>query len=195
MPNHCSNHLYIQVAEGQKDFFNRLVEAVRAEQLYEFIIPMPECLKGVIAGSYGDDEKDRELKERYDANIAECGYSNWWEFCNSQWGTKWDIYDVDFDYDENERWVSIRFNSAWAPPSGIYDKMAMMDEIESFSATYFESGMCFCGQNINGLDESYEIEEFTVDWVAENIPSDICETMGLYEYAAECEEYEEECED
>lgn len=196
MPNHCSNYLEVTVAKGQEEFFNKMVAAIGAGKLNDFIIPIPECLEGVMAGSCGAGSPEQaELERRYASNIEECGYSNWYGFCNSEWGTKWDIYDFDMDDDIENLTIRLHFNSAWCPPQGVYDRMAEMAEIETFRATYFEPGCAFCGINIDGDDESYDIKEFTVNWLSDHIPNSICEDMGMYEYAADCEEYDEEYEE
>lgn len=192
MPNHCSNYLEVKVAKGHEDFFNKMVVAINDGKLNAFIIPIPECLEGVIAGSYGAGTPEQdELERRYASNIEECGYPNGYEFCFDQWGTKWDLYEFDLDTDEENRIIRLYFNSAWCPPIGVYARMDEMDEIESFHAVYFEPGCAFCGFYGDGVDTEYSIDEFTQEWVDKNIPNYVCETMGMYEYMAECEEYEE----
>ena len=195
MPNHCSNYLEVKVAKGHEDFFDRMVAAIEDGRLNAFIVPIPECLEGVMSGSYGAGTLEQaELERRYASNREECGYANWYDFCTSEWGTKWDIYDYDLSTDMENRTIKLHFNSAWSPPMGVYSHMDDMPEIESFHAVYFEPGCCFCGFYGDGVDAEYGIDEFTVDWVDKHIPSYICETMGMYEYMAECEEYEEEYE-
>lgn len=191
MPNHCSNYLEVKVAKGHEEFFDKLVAAIDEGKMNAFIIPMPECLEGVMAGSYGDGEKQRELERRYERNLQECGYRNWYDFCNAEWSTKWDIYDFDYNANRDTLTVTLHFNSAWCPPIGVYDRMNEMDEIESFHAAYFEPGCAFCGFYGDGQDNVYPIDEYTCDWVEKHIPNYIAETMGMYEYMAECEEYEE----
>lgn len=196
MPNHCGNNLIIEVAEGHEDLLDILIERIEAGTLYDFFIPIPECLKGVMAGFCGDEDEQKQLEERYDANRAECGYANWYDFCVSNWGTKWDVYDFHIAWvDEENRMLSVNFNSAWSPPIGVYEAMEAHEGIESIRATYFEPGSCFCGSYEEGFDESYDIEEFTLDWVEGNIPEDICIRTGMYEYMAECEAMEEAMEE
>jgi len=61
----------------------------RGEFLQEFI-PVPEELKETMAGSYGDDEKQKALEAQQKRNVEKYGYSNWYDYCVGEWGTKWD---------------------------------------------------------------------------------------------------------
>ena len=191
MPNHCSNYLKIVVSNGHEDYFDDLVKAIQEERLFEFITPVPECLKDVIAGGYGDSNEQAALEKRYAENIAECGYANWYQFCVAEWGTKWDLYGLDLTYDRDALWIDLHFNTAWAPPTKIYWAMESLEQIETFKAYYFEPGCSFCGVHTPEHEEEYTIEKFTVDWVYENIPEAIIEHTGMYEIVAECEEYDE----
>ena len=63
----------------------------------------------------------------------------------SNWGTKWDV-DVEVvnaHIDSTGGYVEIRFESAWSPPSGIYEVLGMMGF--TVRAEYFEDGMGFGG--------------------------------------------------
>jgi hypothetical protein len=191
MPNHCNNVLTITVEPSKKEWLSELIESAKEGRMYDFILPMPECLNDVIAGSYAaGTDGQKELEERYAANIAECGYSNWYNWCLAHWGTKWDIYDHDV-IEEQPTLFKIVFNSAWSPPMGVLEALSEMDGVNVY-CTYFEPGMAFCGHFNNGTDVCYDIEQFTTEWVSRNIPFSIADEMGLFEYAAEIEEYEEE---
>lgn len=41
---------------------------------------------------------------------------NWYDWCVSNWGTKWDITDPCVVHDTEEDSITISFDSAWAPP-------------------------------------------------------------------------------
>ena len=197
MPNHCSNVISIALDKDHpeaREFFDKMVTAVREGRFYNLIIPMPECLEGVMAGSYGSGtEEQTALEARYEQNRKECGYANWYDFCVAEWGTKWDVYDQDIvDIDEDDLSIVFTCNSAWSPPEGVFDVLSEMSVIETFRCSYFESGMGFVGYSLNGIDNCFYIDNFTVDWIVDNIPADLCEDFGLYEYAAECEAFNEE---
>ena len=56
----------------------------------------------------------------YVDNFRKYGCKNWYEWCNENWGTKWNACDVDIARDETGT-TEIRFDTAWSPPDGIMD--------------------------------------------------------------------------
>jgi hypothetical protein len=87
----------------------------------------------------------------------------WYDWRLDNWGTKWDI-GADIGT-EKEQWygikatrvgnqVSASFDSAWAPPTGLYEKLVELGY--NVRATYWEPGMAFCGIWNNGEDNYVE---------------------------------------
>jgi hypothetical protein len=88
----------------------------------------------------------------------------WWDFCVNNWGTKWD-FGADIGTDKQpeqyalkatrvDNQVSCTFDSAWAPPVGLYEKLVELGY--NVKASYFEPGMAFCGIYDNGVDNYVE---------------------------------------
>jgi Ferredoxin-like domain in Api92-like protein len=101
------------------------------------------------------------------------------------WGTKWDADIIDWDrQDDNTIWIS--FNSAWSPPSALYEFLA--EEGWVIEAYYHESGMCFCGKFTNEDGDEYYEYDFTDRASLEALPSDIEDFTGLLDYQDECKE-------
>jgi hypothetical protein len=132
MPNWCLNNLTVEHSDpSMVDRFEAAYN--RGETCNEFI-PVPEDI--------GDD---------------------WWDFCVNNWGTKWDI-GADIGSDKEEYYglkatrvgnqVSGTFDSAWAPPVGLYEKLVELGY--NVKASYFEPGMAFCGIYDNGFDNYIE---------------------------------------
>lgn len=147
MPNWCSNNLTIEHEDS--GVVDRFVKAYEEGNTCNEFIPKPE-------------------------NIGE----GWWDFCVSKWGTKWDI-----GCDNNQshglkptrvgNQVTVTFDSAWAPPIGLYEEL---DDLGFMvSATYFEPGMGFCGKWYDGNDEYYE-------GGIENFPEDLIEEYNMTEF-------------
>ena len=50
----------------------------------------------------------------------------WYGWRNKHWGCKWDIHDVEVDYEKADNLVHLNFNTPWGPPDGIYEKLCEM---------------------------------------------------------------------
>ena len=100
MPNWCLNKLTVE--HDDPSMVDRFETAYNAGTVCNEFIPVPEDI--------GDE---------------------WWNFCVNNWGTKWDI-GADIGTDKEERYglkatrignqVCCSFDSAWAPPLGLYEK-------------------------------------------------------------------------
>lgn len=157
MPNWCDNTLYLK--NKDKAQLERAFNAAKEGQLLEEFRPVPKKLQNGIG---------------------------WYNWCVTNWGTKWDIDLIDTDYvDENT--LGIYFNSAWSPPVAWYDYMTEQGfEIEAY---YNEPGLCFCGSYNNENGEDY-YEYDTLD--ISNIPEELKEMYDLENYIEELKEYEAE---
>ena len=157
MPNWCSNYVEVtgKVSELEK---YKLLQTFSLQN----IRPMPEELINTV--SPGDSP-------------------NWYDWCLSNWGTKWDV-DVDGDIQTVARsgldtiTVACSFDSAWSPPIELYQYMETLGL--QVSAAYYEPGIAFYGTFKDGKEE-------TISFAHRNeIPEDICELFGIYDE----EEYE-----
>jgi hypothetical protein len=138
MPNWCLNKL--TVSHTDNNAMDRFVVAYNKGTLCNEFLPMPE-------------------------NIGE----GWYDWCVSHWGTKWDV-GADEGTEKEERYglkatvvpwnsgttieASCSFDSAWAPPIGLYNKLVELGY--DVHASYFEPGMSFCGVYHNGMDNYIE---------------------------------------
>ncbi len=174
MPNWCNNT--VEVAHEDPAKLKAFVDAVNEGKMCDFIIPVPEDLK-IVAGSLGDTEEQKKLEEATARNVEKHGYGNWYDFCVGRWGTKWDVdaYDkVEFD----AKGVTFGFDSAWAPPVGIYEEMlAQGFEVRAY---YYEPGMNFTGIWDNGDDDYYDIPS-TSEACREELPESLDEMFGISE--------------
>ena len=81
----------------------------------------------------------------------------WYNFCVNNWGTKWDFGGAGnrgLDATRVGNQVSCTFDSAWAPPVGLYEKLVELGY--DVKASYWEPGMAFCGTWDNGFDNYME---------------------------------------
>ena len=65
-----------------------------------------------------------------------------------KWGTKWDVEPMDVDFDGTT--LSSSFDSAWSPPVALYEYLVAQGF--EVSANYYEPGMDFAGEWVNGDD-------------------------------------------
>jgi hypothetical protein len=102
-------------------------------------------------------------------------HSEWnYDWSVANWGTKWEV-DAEI-VGQGEDWITVTFSSAWSPPIEAYN--AAQEDGITVNAMYYESGMNFCGQYIDGEDQYFEIPN-TGDEVREQIPEDIDEYFGI----------------
>ncbi len=179
MPNWCSNSVVLKHADPT--FIARAREAVQKSGLLQEFIPVPNDLKETIAGSFGDDERQKELEIQVAYNIKNYGYANWYDYCIAEWGTKWDVTGEVQDIDGG---LMINFDSAWAPPVEAYSKLKSMGFY--VEAMYYEPGVGFCGSWIDGEEDHYDIEGNS-EWVEANIPEVIDEAFAISENMAQWE--------
>jgi hypothetical protein len=152
MPNWCSNTITISSDEpGKLKEFVDFLEEKNGKEWFNFFLPTPE-----------------ELQE-----------NGWYEWNVENWGTKWNPDAQDWSVDEDFTTVSFWFDSAWAPPTKLYEFITQNTDFD-ISAEYSEEGMGFVGRFVDGEDEYYEYD--CDDLISlEDIPEDLLENWGIRE--------------
>ena len=172
MPNWCNNELTI--SHPDKAMIDRAINAWNSGKFLDEFIPVPFDLKETIKGFLGGNDQ-KELEEKQKRNVEQYGHATWWDFCVSEWGTKWDIGRSQ-DYDNEPTILTdnsfhVYFDSAWSPPVNAYYKLEEMGfKIEAY---YFEGGICFWGEFKDGEDHEFSAESY------DRIPTDIREMFGI----------------
>ena len=190
MPNWCDNTITLK--HSDPTMIKRAHDALeRGEFLNEFH-PVPPDLK-IVAGRVGDDEtaEQQALVLQENANRAKYGYTNWYDWCVNEWGTKWDVGDEGSATLNEDGSLTASFNSAWAPPIEAY---RMLEDLGfEIKAYYFEGGMMFAGIYEDGDDDYYEVGSMNSSEAFDLLPEDLNEMFGISE---QIEQYEsEEAED
>jgi len=121
MPNWCSNIVEVTHADRRK--IVELRRAYRKGEMCNYIYPVPQELKDTVSGYLGDSDEQAKLEAQTRANVEKYGYGNWYDFCTNEWSTKWDVGSRGSDTQTSDNSLSLRFDSAWSPPIGIYEKM------------------------------------------------------------------------
>lgn len=170
MPNWCDNSLTL--SHNDPTLIARAKKAFIDGKLFEEFVPIPTELKEAIAPN---------TSENADVLQAKYGYTDWYDFCVNNWGTKWDTHgDESNIIDSSENSITISFSTAWSPPVAIYEKLEEMGF--SVNATYYEPGMAYVGRYVDGHDETYEYGHMTADEVEQEIPADLNEEYGISDY-------------
>lgn len=200
MPNWCENEMTI----SHKDpaMMQKAVEAWNSGKFLGVLVPEPDYSVTPVAQTYphitAQFAKTEEEKAAALANAPKIREDAWWDWRVQNWGTKWDIGNdssrdpATLDDDGLSMWVW--FDSAWSPPVDAYLKLEELGfEIKAY---YHESGCCFCGKFEDGQDECYDInipEGMRADeWLEENIPADILNSLNLVENYQDWQDIEEE---
>jgi hypothetical protein len=189
MPNWCNN--FVTLEHEDPAMIKRAYDALeRGEFLNEFI-PVPKELTETMSGSYGDEAKQAELEAQTRANIEKFGYGNWYDYCVGEWGTKWDVGEQGAsDIHPEGKILTASFDSAWSPPVAAYEKLVDMGF--KVNAVYYEGGMAYAGQWVDGSDDFYDLSGMKSAQVAADLPSEIDEMFNISESMAEYEAEEEE---
>jgi hypothetical protein len=154
--------------------------------LMEFM-PTPQELVDTVAGSFGDDEKQRELELKQLENIRKYGAKDWYDWNIANWGTKWD-FSLENVARVTPTCVTAAFESAWAPPIDAYAKLeALGFEVK---AMYYEPGMAFVGVYEDGVDECIEYSGYNSTNVREAIGEELDDYFGISEEIAQYEDEE-----
>lgn len=184
MPNWCSN--FIEVRGTNQREIAEIAKAMQDGRFCDQVIPVPEDLKRDGSASFGGDQAEQYDKIRAE-NREKHGYDSWYEFCTNRWGTKWDVDFVNgVDIAEDGLSVSGSFDSAWAPPMGIVERL--VEQGLEVTLYYYEPGMGFVGKYDSGLDDYYELSGFDSKTVRQAIGDDLDDFFGISESMAEYEE-------
>jgi len=188
MPNWCSNGITLRHADPT--MIDRVLNG-KDGLLMEFL-PTPKDLTDTVSGFVGED-KQAAHEAQMARNIEKHGFKDWYDWNINNWGTKW-----DFGLESVERvdanTVSGSFESAWAPPTGAYEKLCAMGF--EITAYYYEPGMCFVGKwegdEDYSNDDCYEYGNYDSTTVREAIGEELDDYFGISESMAEWEEENKE---
>jgi len=140
MPNWCDNLVMIK---GSKEEVLTVKEMLtKAGNVFSFdkVLPCPPALLNASAPNRGE--------QSIAFNTTKYGAKDWYDWCNENWGTKWDSSDsiltVELGNDE-EYQLSYSFQTAWAPPVPVYQVLAEKFPNINIFINYDESGMGFSG--------------------------------------------------
>ena len=145
MPNWTENYVEVKGSpEAIKEFREFVMtkgeSSGKEAMCFDFnnILPMPEALcieagstvyRGLKAHEEGADAfmklepAARLMTRKAILNCHAYGRKDWYDWCNSVWGTKWNACDDVIEIDEDD-YLAYSFNTAWCGPKGVAEALA-----------------------------------------------------------------------
>ena len=160
MPNWCENILKISYNDPNR--INQFYDNNKTEENeldFNCVCPLPNELLNTESPNNSSADKIKELEEKY-------GYSDWYNWCCHNWGTKWNACDVECNIYETS--LTYSFNTAWGPPGEWFKKLCTKYSDFNLELEYEESGMDMYGKMEHIDNIFYEIEDSLSDHVWEN---------------------------
>lgn len=182
MPNWCNN---VATLRNNKAMIDKVAGAT--DGILQALVPCPEDLL-IDKGYFADEEKQAALEAQGAANLKKYGYKDWYDWRVANWGTKWDLCDVNVNRVDDET-VTLTFDTAWSPPIEAYEKLLGLGF--EITAYYYESGMQYAGSWIDGVDDEYS------DWgdskgAVATLPAELDDMFAISENQAMWEEEDKE---
>ena len=159
MPNWCQNEVRVYAEDrGKVEAFVNFVRDGDNYFSFNKIVPKPDELKDTRSpativtqeeyDSWVDDSNygigkpiTQEMSDKFS---KEYGYDNWYDWTNTNWGTKWDTDCEEVDIDDFGG-VEYNFDTAWSPPEPICDALRERFPNIEISWFYREDGMQTAG--------------------------------------------------
>lgn len=151
MPNWCDNKL---VVTGPNAEFKKFLESITVPMSEDEMQQEGETTKidfTVLHPIPEDKANNNSLT------------NGWYDWCCSNWGTKWPPSRVGYDDDR-----MFAFDTAWAPPIELFTHISTLFPRLTFTLSYCESGVCFAGKDeikdgdveniVNGWEEDDALE-------------------------------------
>jgi len=185
MPNWCYNNLDITAkTPEQMEMLDRVSKAEAADGFISMFLPLPEALKETTSPA----PQPGQANYKGEQPVVD-GFDNWYDWQVAKWGTKWDPEVMDCDYDGET--LTVSFDSAWAPPIAFYEWL--VEQGYEVSANYYEPGMDYAGEWVNGDDFMLENVSDLARQTEESLSTreyDILEMFGIFEEVAQYDEEE-----
>ena len=152
MPNHCSNSLHLdgdfkhrqEFVDKNKGFAHTDIDKTGEYKnlSYHAQVPLPQK-------HIKSHDKDRSN-------------TDWYSWCNKNWGTKWDTYDEVLTHEKGYTYYSLE--SAWGSPREWVQKVSRKFPNLKFNITWAEEGGCGGRYMFHGGDCFYETSMSDAEW-------------------------------
>ena len=124
MPNWCYNRISVY-ADGTEQVkqLQEIHDIFEKDDPFNQILPIPDFknipnAKGELPVLRRELNKDGTVfYETYDFPDGK-NDDRWYHWCINNWGTKWELSELDIEYDDSEQ-LNLTFSTAWSPPEGL----------------------------------------------------------------------------
>lgn len=172
MPNWCENTISISGPAEKVSEIYKTLTTDEESGLCSILHPMPE---NTFTGNLGQKEREQ---------CAEENIPNWYDWCVSNWGTKWDTCDGNWEYEDagdGNAILSGNFLTAWGPPIGVYEHAVQAHDDLYIEAMYYEPGCAFAGKWDTDIGEDHYSLEGDKQDIINSIPEDLDDAFGITE--------------
>lgn len=171
-PEHCAKEIVefcLKYCSPDDDDPNATLDLSKTFKVdFDKVIPMPKFIEEPDFPYWlKDDAMLKQHKKTVESvknkNIELFGYEGWYEWCNDNWGTKWNSFNANCNFMDARLWIE--FDTAWCPAIPVIKKLIIDNPHLSFHLHYEEPSMGFQGELIgsNGKITSNKSWEFVED--------------------------------
>ena len=148
MPNWCNNK--VKVFGDNSEQIARVAEIFKDEKsVFNNIIQSPDWKR--LPNEKGQFPQLEQHKNPKTGEVMWETYNfpdgknddRWYHWCIENWGTKWELSELDIEYDEEV--LELTFSTAWSPPEGVMQVLKDKYPDLGFSCFYDEPGMEIAG--------------------------------------------------
>jgi len=139
MPNWCSNDVQVY---GDEEAIQKFKEECFTDHKGEAVLDFNKVLP---EPDYNKPKKDGTHNNGVQTELSSV-MPEWWTWRNDNWGTKWNLvphvdgdlssYEIEVTVSESFGWyITLAFDTAWSPPSGIYE--AIVEKYPDLDISWF----------------------------------------------------------
>ncbi len=202
MPNWCYNNTYIVGPGSERVRLVDQMEGDDGDHRLANIWPMPSVLKDtrspaidspdpdprwlleVLAGTMTDAQLNelaserREQWQRGQTAFNETGFTNWYDWAVTNWGTKWGDCDTNVDVDYNDHVSKVWYTTAWSPAEDLVRRISARYPDLWFLTSFDEESRAFAGCFVHkagivlfekSVDEPKRDEQPDESWPADKL--------------------------
>ena len=148
-------------------------------------ISKEEVIKRIEERTKEERNEILRLGQAYIDNKSKYGFPTWYEWRNYNWGTKWNSYDNKIKRNKEGKILFIEFQTAWAVPEPILEKLAKECDFTILYADEDIGSNCGIGKANNGsfsfTDAGCKIFARMV-WNCKNTPESISKLIDMCEF-------------